>query len=160
MNYLIAILGIGVGSLAFWTYFKKNAVLSKDGNGIAQYLIAKGYSKENASGIAGNLYVESKYDPLAVGDNGNSFGLAQWHKDRWEKLNEYARANNVDPNTFKGQLDYLDYELRNSEKKAMAELLKAETPHESAYAFAKYFERPKWISPERMLQAEAIFKQI
>jgi len=158
MNFIPYIIGLSVGLLAFVKI--KKEVLSKDGVGIAKYLMSKGYSKANASGIAGNLFVESTYNPLAVGDNGYSFGLAQWHKSRWEKLNSWSKQNNINPNTIKGQLDYLDWELKNTEKKAYEKLLEAKTPYESAYNFAKYFERPSTISPVRMKTAEEIYNKL
>ena len=107
MNLIPFIIGLSAG--AFFLLKSKREVLSKDGIGIAKYLMSLGYTKANASGIAGNLFVESSYNPLAVGDNGTSFGLAQWHKSRWEKLNQWAKQNNKNPNTFKGQIDYLDW---------------------------------------------------
>jgi len=158
MNFIPYIIGLSVGLLAFVKI--KKEVLSKDGVGIAKYLMSKGYSKANASGIAGNLFVESTYNPLAVGDNGYSFGLAQWHKSRWERLNSWAKQNNVNPNTIKGQLDYLDWELKNAEKGAYQKLLEVKTPYESAYNFAKYFERPSTISPVRMSTAEEIYSKL
>ena len=114
--YLIPFL-IGLSASAFLFFKVKETVLSKDGVGIAKYLMSLGYSKANSSGIAGNIFVESSYNPLAVGDNGTSFGLAQWHKTRWQRLNAWAKENNKNPNTFQGQLDYLDWELKNTEKK-------------------------------------------
>lgn len=160
MNVIPYIFGLGLGVFGFSLFRNKNRVLSKDGLGVAKFLMQKGYSKENASGIAGNLFVESTFNPVAVGDNGTSFGLAQWHKSRWHKLNEFAKANNLNPNTFEGQLKFLDYELKTTERKAYRELLKATTPYDSAYVFAKYYERPKVISPVRMTTAEEIYKLI
>lgn len=158
MNLIPFIIGISAG--AFFLLKSKREVLSKDGIGIAKYLMSLGYTKANASGIAGNLFVESSYNPLAVGDNGTSFGLAQWHKSRWEKLNQWAKQNNKNPNTFKGQIDYLDWELKNTEKRAYQKLIESKTPYESAYNFAKYFERPSKISPKRMSTAEEIYNKL
>jgi|TARA_Y100000289_G_C3871664_1_gene123811 hypothetical protein len=157
--YLIPFL-IGLSASAFLFFKVKETVLSKDGVGIAKYLMSLGYSKANSSGIAGNIFVESSYNPLAVGDNGTSFGLAQWHKTRWQRLNAWAKENNKDPNTFQGQLDYLDWELKNTEKKAYQKLIEAKTPYQSAYNFAKYFERPAVISPKRMQVAESIYAKL
>lgn len=158
MSIIPYIIGLGAGAFVFFK--AKKEILSKDGVGIAKYLISLGYSKANASGIAGNIFVESSYNPLAVGDNGNSFGLAQWHKSRWERLNQWSKKNNKNPNTFQGQIDYLDWELKNTEKRAYQKLLEAKTPYESAYNFAKYFERPAKISPVRMRTAEEIYKKL
>ena len=138
----------------------KKLKLTKDGKGIAQFLMSLGYSKANASGIAGNLFVESSYNPTAIGDNGTSFGLAQWHKSRWQRLINWARKNNLKPNTFTTQLTYIDWELKNTESKARRKLLEAKNPYDSAYAFAKYYERPAKISEMRMIKAEEIYNQL
>ena len=75
-KYVALGLGLGVAFVLFISA-KKRPTLARDGKGIARFLMGLGYSKANASGIAGNLYTESKYDPQALGDNGTSFGLAQ-----------------------------------------------------------------------------------
>jgi hypothetical protein len=158
MYFIPFIIGLGASALIFFK--KKELNLTKDGVGIAKYLMSLGYSKENASGIAGNIFVESSYNPLAVGDNGTSFGLAQWHKSRWDSLNKWSKNNNKNPNTFQAQLDYLNWELKNTEKKAYKKLIEAKTPYQSAYNFAKYFERPAVINPNRMKEAEKIYSNL
>lgn len=158
MTLIPYIIGLSAGAFIFFK--AKKEILTKDGVGIARYLMSLGYSKQNASGIAGNIFVESRYDPLAIGDNGQSFGLAQWHKSRWKRLNDWAKQNNKNPNTFQGQLDYLDWELKNTEKNAYKKLLESKTVYESAYNFAKYFERPAVIVPERMKTAQEIYNNL
>ena len=93
-KYLPFIIGVSAGVLLISAKkISKIKSLSKDGVGIAKFLISKGYTKANASGIAGNIFVESSFNPTAVGDNGTSFGLAQWHKSRWDRLNEFCKNN-------------------------------------------------------------------
>ncbi len=160
-KYLPFIIGVSAGVLLISAKkISKIKSLSKDGVGIAKFLISKGYTKANASGIAGNIFVESSFNPTAVGDNGTSFGLAQWHKSRWDRLNEFCKNNSLNPNTFEAQLTYLDWELKNTEKKAYKKLIEAKTPYDSAYVFAKWFERPSSINPKRMSKAEEIYKKI
>ncbi len=153
-------IGFGVGATFLLLLSAKRPPLSKNGVGIVRFLMNLGYSKANASGIAGNIYVESKYDPKAIGDNGTSFGLAQWHKSRWESLKKWSNERGLDVNKFETQLKFIDWELNNTEKKAKRELLQQKTPQDSAFAFAKYYERPKFISKERMSKAIEIFKKI
>ena len=131
-----------------------------DGITIATYLMKKKYSKAQSAGIAGNLYVESGYKTGAIGDNGTSYGLAQWHKTRWERLNEFCESEGLDPSEAESQLIYLDWELRTREKRAYKELMKTDTPYDSAFAFAKYFERPRRINPKRMSKAEEIYNRL
>ena len=145
-----------------------NSSLNADGsigektNGveIARYLIKKGYSPSQASGIAGNIYVESGYKTGALGDGGTSYGLCQWHNSRWERLVKFCEEKDLDSSSVEGQLIYLDWELKTREKKARKELMKTTTPYDSAYAFAKYFERPSKINPKRMRKAEEVFQKL
>jgi len=145
-----------------------NTPLTSDGsigektNGveIATYLMNKGYSMAQSSGIAGNLYAESGYKTGALGDGGTSYGLAQWHNNRWERLKSFCEENGLDSTSVEGQLIYLDWELKTHEKRARIELMKTETPYDSAYVFAKYFERPAKINPKRMKKAEEIFQKL
>ena len=108
---------------------------------IIQYLKDKlGLTQEQASGVAGNLYVESGgFNLSAEGDNGTSFGLAQWHNERKEALFKHAGTRTP---TLEQQLDYLAYELNNTEKGALNSLKQATSVKDSAYVFAKKFERP------------------
>lgn len=145
-----------------------NSPLNADGsigektNGveIARYLIKKGYSPSQASGIAGNIYVESGYKTGALGDGGTSYGLCQWHNTRWVRLVKFCEEKDLDSASVEGQLIYLDWELKTREKKARKELMKTTTPYDSAYAFAKYFERPSKINPKRMRKAEEVFQKL
>ena len=151
-------IGLGLGAtFVLLVSAKKRNVLKKDGQGIARFLMGLGYSKSNASGIAGNIYTESKYDPQAIGDNGTSFGLAQWHKSRWDRLKNWSNERGLNINLFDTQLRFIDWELNNTEKKAKSELLSTNTPRDSAYAFAKYYERPQRIAEQRMNKAEEIY---
>ena len=158
IRYVAFIFGLGA-TFFLLTSFKRSS-FARNGQGIARFLMMLGYSKANASGIAGNLFVESSYNPKAIGDNGTSFGLAQWHKSRWNRLNEWTESNNLNPNSFQSQLRYLDWELNNTEKRAKTKLLEAKTPYDSAYAFAKYYERPQKISETRMTKAIEIYNSI
>ena len=127
---------------------KKNVFPPADKNKTAKtiidYLKEKlGLTHEQASGVAGNLYVESDGFKLnAEGDNKTSFGLAQWHNERKEALFKYTGTSENNPPTLEQQLDYLAHELTSSEKSALLALKKTSTVKDSAYVFAKKFERP------------------
>jgi len=106
------------------------------GKQIMDFFINKGLTPEQAAGIAGNLYKESGFNPKAVGDNGTSYGIAQWHLNRFENLKRYPNWDTID-----GQLNYLWYELNTTEKKSLYSLKQATTPQEAAAIFARDFER-------------------
>ena len=45
-------------------------------------LMGKGWTKEQATGVAANIEQESRFNPAAIGDGGKAHGIAQWHPDR------------------------------------------------------------------------------
>lgn len=108
------------------------------------FLMDKGLSQAQAAGVAGNLYHESGFNPtVKPGDGGTSFGIAQWHNERGTRMKSWTKQNGYDSTTFSGQMEYLWWELQNTEKKALSELKKTDDPKDAAFAFAKYFERCK-----------------
>jgi hypothetical protein len=102
----------------------------------------KGYSPEIAAGIVGNLMQEShsNLNTQALGFDGTgSYGVAQWLGPRKEKLKQ-IRPN--DYSTLRGQLEFIDWELNNTEKRASRKLNRAKTAEEAALIFSKHYERP------------------
>src|SRR5688572_30756849 len=71
------------------------------------FFMAKGLTRAQAAGIAGNLLHESGFRPDAVGDGGTSFGIAQWHNGRGDAMKAYCRAHGYSTTSFKGQLEFL-----------------------------------------------------
>jgi hypothetical protein len=115
------------------------------GISIANSLIKRGFTKEEASAICGNMWAESKFDPSAKNPNG-AFGLLQWLGDRKKKLlvNLGKNLSNISI-----QLDFIKSELKEKGspndyegkmfRKAMTS---GKTVEDKAYYFAKYCERP------------------
>jgi lysophospholipase L1-like esterase/peptidoglycan hydrolase-like protein with peptidoglycan-binding domain len=120
---------------------------------IMTFLKNKGLSTSQAAGIVGNLQVESEFNPNAVGDNGTSYGIAQWHKSRFSQLKKWTAKNGLKWNTIDAQLQYLWWELNNSETDALSKLKMTNDPENAAYVFAKYYERPAEIADSRMKNA-------
>jgi hypothetical protein len=120
---------------------------------IMTFLKNKGLSTSQAAGIVGNLQVESEFNPNAVGDNGTSYGIAQWHKSRFSQLKKWTTKNGLKWNTIDAQLQYLWWELNNSETDALSKLKMTNDPENAAYVFAKYYERPAEIADSRMKNA-------
>jgi hypothetical protein len=75
-------------------------------------MVARGWSKEAAAMMAGNVQVESGFNPREIGDRGTSAGLAQWHNERWENLKKFAAAGNRDWHDPDVQMDFLNKEFR------------------------------------------------
>jgi hypothetical protein len=115
-------------------------------------LIELGYTPAQAAGVIGNLQQESgsRLDPNVVGDKGTAFGIAQWRGPRYEALQRFASEAKKDWRDPVVQTDFIDYELKNTERRAGDLLRSAKTPEEAARAFVA-FERPagfRWDAPE------------
>ena len=114
------------------------------GEQIFDYLSSKyKLSDKVIAGIMGNMYQESKFDVNAVGDNGSSFGLCQWHFERKDALAAYAQNNGMSPSDYRAQCDYLMYELRNGYGDLLNRMDKASNEAEAAVLFSDEFERPE-----------------
>jgi len=130
--------------------------INEFGKYVVNYFVSKGLSKEQAAGIAGNLQAESNFNPSVYGDNKTSYGLAQWHNNRFNNLIQFAKNNGADYSDPKIQLDFIWEELQTYENKALKELLKTSTAKDAAKSFATHFERMKLYSPIREYYANSL----
>lgn len=78
------------------------------------YLSSQGFNNAAICGILANIQHESGFDTTALGDNGTSYGICQWHAGRWDSLKSYCSKNNLDADSLEGQAKYLVSELKNS----------------------------------------------
>jgi hypothetical protein len=104
-----------------------------------------------ACGILANIRTESYFDPKAVGDNGTSYGICQWHdtstgKGRYTSLINWCTANGYDYTTLDGQLHYLQYELSKNDSSVLYNgktiydaMLTVENTAEGAYQAGYYW---------------------
>ncbi|WP_036286913.1 phage tail tip lysozyme [Methylosinus sp. PW1] len=113
-----------------------------------QFFQSRGWTKEQSSGIVGNLVGESgrSLDANAVGDGGISIGIGQWNNERAAALKAYAAAKGKPWNDFQTQLEFVDRELHGSEISAGTALQGAKTADEAARAILGY-ERPRGWAP-------------
>ncbi len=125
---------------------------------VIEFFMAKGLTRAQAAGIAGNLKFESGFRPDAVGDGGTSFGIAQWHNGRGDAMKAFCREHGYSTTSFKGQLEYLWHELNGSESNALTKLRATTTANDAGMAFCRYFERPAYIDPARGRQAEQYYR--
>ncbi len=110
-----------------------------------------GVAPHQAAGIVANLHAESspQIKPWGVvGDNGTAFGAAQWRNERFANLNNFAKANGMDPRTTEAQQAFMRHELigrgahgGGSEAKAYGALASAQDPSSAAAAFDARYER-------------------
>lgn len=131
---------------------------------VYNYFVSKGYSAEQASGIIGNMAIESGVDPLKwqgdrqdhqtppnPDDPNEGWGLTQWTPAN--KVLNYASSVNKTPGDIMTQLDFLAAQLDGSyapnNEKAAGDALKAVTATgpdgavQAADVFETKFERPK-----------------
>ncbi|WP_206612162.1 phage tail tip lysozyme [Aureimonas ureilytica] len=106
---------------------------------IWDFFAAKGLASHQIAGIMGQAKAESSFNPTAVGDNGQAFGLFQ-HNDRKQSLFNYigGRQNLSDVNA---QLEFVWKELNTTEGAAYKRLLAARDYFEANEAMIS-FERP------------------
>jgi hypothetical protein len=113
-----------------------------------QFFLGKGWSREQAAGIVGNLLQESgTLDPTQSHDSGTGIGIAGWRLERRKALEGFAAARGKSATDFETQLEFVDHELRTSEGAVGARLRQAKTAGQAAEAFIS-FERPAGWTPE------------
>lgn len=113
----------------------------------------KGWSREQAAGMVGRWMQESytRLDTKARGDleiPGASVGIGQWNRERKAGLIAFAKKQGKPATDFDVQLDYGDWEIRNSprERLAFTSLVHAKTTEEASAAMMHY-ERPRGYRP-------------
>lgn len=140
---------------------------------ILRYLVGKGLTLSQASGIAGNIGRESGFNPakiqggaIAPADytpvDGIGFGLAQWtFNDRQSKLVALSKSSNRQIIDLSLQLDYMWQELHTNRAGALPLVQATTTPDNAAYVFHNTYEgssdSPDKVRANRGGDALAIF---
>ncbi len=119
--------------------------------GVMQQLQALGWSPEAAAGLAANFQAESGFNPALVGDNGQAYGIGQWHPDRQAEFQRlFGRP--IQGSSLAQQLAFADWELRaGKEQRAGRMLMGAKTATEAGQIGSLFYERPR----DRWGQAQA-----
>ena len=113
---------------------------SQNENTIYNFLVNEcGYNKAAACAILANIYAESGFNPNLYGDNGTSYGICQWHNDRFTNLKNYCSKNGLDYTSLYGQLKFLQYELTYSKTSVHNYLKSLSNTQACAYNGAAYF---------------------
>lgn len=106
------------------------------------YFMAQGWTREQAAGIVANLQRESGFNPFAIGDHGQAFGLAQWHPDRQAAFRRWA-GHDITRSTVDEQFAFIQYELTHGGETAAGRLLRAtKTAREAGVAVSSGYVRP------------------
>lgn len=105
-----------------------------------------GLSLALVCGIMANIQRESSYNPKAKGDSGTSYGLCQWHKDRWQLLKDFCSKHQLDDDTIEGQIKFMLWEFRTNFSKvweAMAAVPdNQQGAYDAAYTMCTRYEIP------------------
>lgn len=118
------------------------------------FMTRLGITKEQASGLLGNLQQESGMKPSSKNSIGAE-GLAQWLGPRKPKILEHINKTfnkeyaSIIEASFEEQIEAVAWELEESEKRAFGLLKKATTAEEAADIVRKYYERPEPGSEEQ-----------
>lgn len=105
-------------------------------------LVGMGWSPQQAAGIAANLWSESMFDPGAVGDGGDAYGIAQWHGDRQAAFKKLFGID-IRKSSLDQQLQFVNYELRQGgEQAAGRALLGTSTAAQAGAVISRLYERP------------------
>ncbi|HEX4662180.1 MAG TPA: phage tail tip lysozyme [Candidatus Saccharimonadales bacterium] len=121
---------------------------------IFNYLVGKGLTGAQASGVLGNLrqedgsldpkdqeYSSDKGNPNPVPNHG--FGIVQWTSvNRQQGLIDFAKKQNKPVTDFGVQLDFLWLELTTYEKSSLSALKESKDYVTATIAFQDKFERP------------------
>ena len=119
-----------------------------------EFFQKKGWSKEQAAGLAANIKRESAFKPDAVGDNGKAYGIAQWHPDRQAEFKKQF-GKDIQGSSLEDQMGFMHYELtQGKEKKAGEKLKQATTAQDAAAAVSTHYERPKDTAGEAAVRGQ------
>mgnify|MGYP004684488761 FL=1 len=109
---------------------------------IQQKLMSMGFSASAAAGVVGNLVQESGLRTDAIGDNGTSGGLAQWHNERLDALKRFAAARGKKWTDLDTQIEFLAEEMRTSYADTYAKMQSAELPEIAGQIMTDEYEIP------------------
>nr|DAT99238.1 MAG TPA: Morphogenesis protein 1 wall, phi29, hydrolase, infection [Caudoviricetes sp.] len=124
-----------------------NAITDENATGerskyIQQKLMSMGFTASAAAGVVGNLVQESGLRTDAIGDNGTSGGLAQWHNERLDALKRFAAARGKKWTDLDTQIEFLAEEMRTSYADTYAKMQSAELPEIAGQIMTDEYEIP------------------
>ena len=125
------------------------------GRRIFARLLGAGYTREQASGIIGNMIVESGgLNTSDVQERGpisgrGGLGMIQWTGPRRVALEAYGAERGIDPRDEVLQGDFMMHELATTHRNVDQRIRSAQTAEEAAWIFAEGYERPQGSSEAR-----------
>jgi len=166
----------GAGGQSWWGWFQRlrpnfppapagSAVTIDDRVKMAHdYFRWNGYTEAQVDGILANLRAESGFDPTITNPTSGAQGIAQWLGPRLARFRQLfghdPNDKTIDPAVnFQQQLQFIMWELQNSQATAGAALRAAQSPSDAAFVMMQSYERPsaaeqEQSGPQRMGWAE------
>ena len=92
-----------------------------------------------ACGVYSDVLTESSLNPKAIGDARTSYGICQWHKERWDRMIEFCDEHGYNWRKLEGQMEYLVYDLQTDYEKVLKKLRTCDNSPDGAYLAAYYF---------------------
>lgn len=107
-------------------------------------LVSRGFTKNQAIALAGNMSVESRFKTDAT--DGKAVGLCQWQGDRLKALKAYAKSKELAHTDMSLQLDFIKYEMKDYYLPYVAGV-----PKELVYINSGTTSAPKYIKTRKDL---------
>lgn len=112
------------------------------GKELADKLVAMGWTREQAAGIAGSFMQESRGLASIRNPNSGAYGLGQWLGSRVKDFEVWS-GHPLQGSSLDEQLAFFNYEVTNGKEQAAGRRLRAaQTPEEAAAIHSTYYERP------------------
>jgi tail lysozyme len=147
----------GTGKATPWAQKIEDWVHQMIPGGKANYagtlLQAFGLTRDQAAGVIANLQAESGLDEHAVGDHGNAYGLAQWHRAGQEAFKKWSGID-IRQSTFAQQMGFLEHDI-GSKSLILNALHNSRSPFEAGSVFSRLYERPAAGDAEASRRGEA-----
>jgi len=141
------------------------SISGASGNARAAKMVAffekAGWGAHQAAGIVANLIAESGLNPKKTGDNGQAYGIAQWHPDRQAAFAKWT-GHDIRSSSVEEQLAFVQHEMEtgvNGFTKQM--LMAAQSAAQAAFIVSRYYESPApWAEnlPNRMSLANGLMQ--
>lgn len=142
-NYIIAFLILAV--CIFLPNVEADAATANEKTAFNFFTENMGLNPAAACGIMANINAESRFIPDITGPGG-SYGICQWLGVRKTRLQNYCSSKGYDYTSLKGQLNFLQYELKNTFPSVYNYLKKVSNTsggaYNAAYYFCYHFEAP------------------
>ncbi|CAB3717007.1 hypothetical protein LMG26690_03590 [Achromobacter animicus] len=114
------------------------ALRTKEVGDAVRFFERKGYSLDEAAGLAAHLQIQSGFDPRADAEDGRFYGIALWDRARQADFRQ-AIGVVIEQSTLEQQLEFVDWELRNSKRGAREKLAESTNAAQAGVAAYRYF---------------------